>query len=126
MVSLGVGAAAAVVKPRRQWADHVIFYIFMSSAHIHDLRMAIDDVGLTWGDYLVWVKNAPVLSRKDYNQRTELIGMGFPTPEPSERGALAPLCRSPKHSAHLSWPARLVASRRVPYRRFKPICERSC
>jgi DNA modification methylase len=67
------------------WADYATFYIFMSSAHIHDLRLAIDDVGLTWGDYLVWVKNTPVLSRKDYNQRTELVALGFPTPEQQER-----------------------------------------
>lgn len=71
------------------WADHAIFYIFMSSAHIHDLRLAIEDVGLTWGDYLVWVKNAPVLSRKDYHQRTELVGMGFPKPEQEERADFA-------------------------------------
>jgi DNA modification methylase len=67
------------------WADHATFYIFMSSAHIHDLRLALDDVGLTCGDYLIWVKNTPVLSRKDYNQRTELVAMGFPSDEPPER-----------------------------------------
>ncbi|MGC2635006.1 MAG: site-specific DNA-methyltransferase [Candidatus Cybelea sp.] len=67
------------------WADLATFYIFMSSAHIHDLRLALDDVGLTWGDYLIWVKNTPVLSRKDYNQRTELVAMGFPSAEQQER-----------------------------------------
>jgi DNA modification methylase len=67
------------------WADPSTFYVFMSSTHIHDLRLALDDVGLTWGDYLVWVKNTPVLSRKDYNQRTELVAMGFPGPEQQER-----------------------------------------
>ena len=67
------------------WADPATFYIFMSSLHIHDLRLALDDVGLTWGDYLIWVKNAPVLSRKDYNQRTELVAMGFPKQEQQER-----------------------------------------
>ncbi|MGC2634897.1 MAG: site-specific DNA-methyltransferase [Candidatus Cybelea sp.] len=67
------------------WAEHATFYIFMSSLHIHDLRLALDDAGLTWGDYLIWVKNAPVLSRKDYNQRTELIALGFPSDDQLER-----------------------------------------
>jgi DNA modification methylase len=67
------------------WAEHATFYIFMSSSHIHDLRLALDDAGLTWGDYLVWVKNAPVLSRKDYNQRTELVALGFPSDDQLER-----------------------------------------
>ncbi len=67
------------------WADPATFFIFMSSAHIHDLRLALDDAGLTWGDYLIWVKNSPVLSRKDYNQRTELVAMGFPSTEQQER-----------------------------------------
>ena len=30
------------------WAEHATFYIFMSSLHIHDLRLALDDTGLTW------------------------------------------------------------------------------
>lgn len=71
------------------WADPATFYVFMSSTHIHDLRLALDDVGLTWGDYLIWVKNTPVLSRKDYNQRTELVAMGFPSPEQQERAEFA-------------------------------------
>jgi DNA modification methylase len=67
------------------WAEYATFYIFMSSLHIHDLRLAVDDVGLAWGDYLIWVKNAPVLSRKDYNQRTELVALGFPAQDQLER-----------------------------------------
>jgi DNA modification methylase len=67
------------------WAEYATFYIFMSSLHIHDLRLALDDVGLAWGDYLIWVKNAPVLSRKDYNQRTELVALGFPAQDQLER-----------------------------------------
>jgi DNA modification methylase len=67
------------------WAEHATFYIFMSSLHPHDLRLALDDVGLRWGDYLIWVKNAPVISRKDYNQRTELVALGFPSDDQLER-----------------------------------------
>jgi ParB family chromosome partitioning protein len=67
------------------WAEYATFYVFMSSLHIHNLRLALDDVGLVWGDYLIWVKNAPVLSRKDYNQRTELVALGFPAQDQLER-----------------------------------------
>ena len=58
------------------WAEYATFYVFMSGLELHSLRMAIEDCGLKWGDYLVWVKNSLVLGRKDYNQRTELVVVG--------------------------------------------------
>ena len=58
--------------------NYATLYIFMSSLELHHLRLAIDDVGLTWGDYLIWVKNAPVIGRKDYNQKSELVVLAFP------------------------------------------------
>jgi DNA modification methylase len=66
------------------WADYATFYIFMSGLELHSLRMAVDDAGLKWGDYLVWVKNALVLGRKDYNQRTEFVVAGDATAFPGD------------------------------------------
>jgi DNA modification methylase len=53
------------------WADYNTAYAFMSGQELHTLRLAWEDAGLKWGDYLVWLKNSPVLSRKDYNSRVE-------------------------------------------------------
>lgn len=53
------------------WADHNTAYSFMSGQELHTLRAAWDDAGMKWGDYLVWVKNCHVLSRKDYNSKLE-------------------------------------------------------
>lgn len=53
------------------WAEHNTAYAFMSDQELHTLRAAWDDAGLKWGDYLVWVKNNLVLSRKDYNSKLE-------------------------------------------------------
>ena len=52
-------------------------YVFMSSKELHSLRLALDDCKITWGDYLVWVKNNHVLGRKDYNAKYEFIVYGW-------------------------------------------------
>lgn len=52
-------------------------YVFMSGQELHNLRLAFDDVGLTWSDYLVWVKNGQVLGRKDYHPKHEFIVYGW-------------------------------------------------
>lgn len=67
------GAFLAVIP----WADYASFYICMSSLELHNLRLAVEDCGLTWGDYLVWVKNNHVLGRKDYNSKHEFILYGW-------------------------------------------------
>jgi DNA modification methylase len=60
------------------WAEYGTAYVFMSSLILHELRGAIDDAGLTWGDYLLWVKNGQVFGRKDYHSRHEFILYGWP------------------------------------------------
>jgi DNA modification methylase len=57
--------------------DYNTYYVFMSSQELHNLRLAFDDCGLKWGDYLVWVKNNHVLGRKDYNSRHEFCVYGW-------------------------------------------------
>ncbi len=52
-------------------------YVFMHGQELHNLRLAFDDAGFSWGDYLVWVKNHHVLGRKDYNARHEFVVYGW-------------------------------------------------
>jgi len=58
-------------------ASYNTAYIFMSGQELHNLRLGMDDAGYTWGDYLVWVKDSLVLSRKDYNARHEFLVYGW-------------------------------------------------
>jgi DNA modification methylase len=48
-------------------------YIFMSGQELHSLRAALETAVFTWGDYLIWLKNRPVLGRKDYNAAHEFV-----------------------------------------------------
>jgi DNA modification methylase len=48
-------------------------YVFMSGQELHSLRLALDDAGFAWGDYLLWLKQRPVLGRKDYNAGHEFV-----------------------------------------------------
>jgi len=52
-------------------------YIFMSGLELHNVRLAMENVGMKWSDYLVWVKNNHVLSRKDYNPKHEFVVYGW-------------------------------------------------
>jgi len=53
------------------------FYVFSFGHRLHELRLAAEDAGITWGDYLLWVKNQQILSRKDYNPKHEFIFYGW-------------------------------------------------
>jgi DNA modification methylase len=89
------------------FADPATFFICMSGQEFHNLRLAIDDCGWKWGDYLLWVKHRAVLSRKDYNQRYELVAFGEAKgslPPPDEQ-ASAPALDSDTLIAY-GWPER--------------------
>lgn len=58
-------------------ADYNTVYVFMAGRTLHMLRGAFDDAGITWGDYLVWVKHCPVLTRSDYHTQHEFIAFGW-------------------------------------------------
>lgn len=60
------------------WSDYATFYICMSCLELHNLRLAIEDCELKWGDYLIWVKNNHVLGRKDYDAKHEFVVYGWP------------------------------------------------
>jgi DNA modification methylase len=57
--------------------DYNTFYIAISSQHIHDVKLAIEDCKFKWSDYLIWVKNNHVLGRKDYNSKHEFFVYGW-------------------------------------------------
>jgi len=59
------------------FADYNTVYVFMSGQELHSVRLALDDAGIKWGDYLVWVKNNHVLGRKDYNAKHEFVVYGW-------------------------------------------------
>jgi DNA modification methylase len=71
------------------WAPYASFYIFMSSQEMHNLRITIDALGWKWHDMLLWVKNRPVLSRKNYNQVYEPIAFGEPPVEAKDVAGIA-------------------------------------
>lgn len=52
-------------------------YIFMSGQELHSLRLALEDQGYTWADYLVWVKNGQIIGRKDYHPQHEYVVYGW-------------------------------------------------
>jgi len=52
-------------------------YVFMLGSELHSLRLALDDAGCSWGDNLVWCKNALVPNRKDYNTQHEFVVYGW-------------------------------------------------
>lgn len=57
--------------------EYNTIYIFMAGMRLHELRMAMEDAGVTWGDYLVWVKNHFVMGRKDHKAKHENIVYGW-------------------------------------------------
>lgn len=59
------------------WAETNTCYIFMAGKELHSLRLGAEDAGLTWSDYLIWLKNNPVLGRKDYSAKHEFIYYGW-------------------------------------------------
>lgn len=58
-------------------AEHNTCYIFMAGLRLHELRMAFEDAGYIWGDYLVWLKNHFVMGRKDHKAKHENILYGW-------------------------------------------------
>lgn len=59
------------------WADYNTVYIFMSGKELANLYKAFIDMGGTWGDYLIWVKQQLIIGRKDYHPKHEFIFYGW-------------------------------------------------
>ena len=59
------------------FSDYNISYVFQLGIHTHTFRISAEKAGLTWSDWLVWVKNNHVLGRKDYNAKHEWIFYGW-------------------------------------------------
>jgi len=53
------------------------FYIFNSDKQIFALREGMEKTGVHFGQIIIWVKNQPVIGRKDYLPMHELIAFGW-------------------------------------------------
>lgn len=60
-----------------KFSDYNTVYCFLSGQELHNLRLAFEDCDIKWGDYLIWLKNAMVMNRKDYNAKHEFIVYGW-------------------------------------------------
>jgi len=58
-------------------AEYNTVYVFISGKELLNLLLAFQDSGFYKSTELVWVKNAPILGRQDYNNRHELIVYGW-------------------------------------------------
>ena len=59
------------------WSAYNTIYVWSSSWHLHQIRLALENNKITWGDCLIWVKNNHVLGRKDYMSKHEFIVYGW-------------------------------------------------
>lgn len=59
------------------WAEYNTAYIWSAGQHLHEIRLAMEDSGMHWGSYLIWLKNNHVLGRHDYNHKTEYCIYGW-------------------------------------------------
>jgi DNA modification methylase len=59
------------------FSEYNIFYIFITSQQLHNVRMALDENKFYTSTYLVWNKNNHVLGRMDYLMKHEFIIYGW-------------------------------------------------
>jgi len=52
-------------------------HIFMGSNNLHIMRLALEEAGFTWSQYLIWIKNNHVFGRTDYLAKHEFIVYGW-------------------------------------------------
>lgn len=59
------------------FSEYNTVFLTMSGKELVNLYLAMVDQKITWGDFLIWVKNNHVLGRKDYNAKHEFIIYGW-------------------------------------------------
>lgn len=59
------------------FSEYNIFYIFITSQQLHNVRIALDESNFYTSTYLVWNKNNHVLGRMDYLMKHEFIIYGW-------------------------------------------------
>lgn len=57
--------------------DYNTVYIFINGVQLHNLRTSIGETGYKFSQYLIWLKNNHVLSRLDYQPKTEYCLYGW-------------------------------------------------
>lgn len=60
-----------------EFSEYNTVFLTMSSKELVNLYLAMIDQKITWGDFLIWVKNNHILGRKDYNAKHEFIIYGW-------------------------------------------------
>lgn len=53
------------------------FYVCMSTSELHTLRSVLDEIGVVWKSYIIWVKDRFGLSGADYQKQFEPITFGM-------------------------------------------------
>ena len=53
------------------------FYVCMSTQELHTLRSVLDDIGVVWKSYIIWVKDRFGLSGADYQKQFEPVTFGL-------------------------------------------------
>ena len=59
------------------FSQYNIFYIFITSQQLHNVRLSLEDNKFHTSTYLIWNKNNHVLGRMDYLMKHELIMYGW-------------------------------------------------
>ena len=59
------------------FSEYNIFYIFITSQQLHNVRIALEENKFHTSTYLIWNKNNHVLGRMDYLMKHELIMYGW-------------------------------------------------
>jgi len=78
--------------------DYNTFHIFNSSTQFLALRTAMQQCDIYFSQMLVWIKNQPVMSRKDYLPQHELIAYGWYAKHKFERSQGKDLIFHPRPS----------------------------
>ena len=78
--------------------DYNTFHIFNSSTQFLALRTAMQQCDIYFSQMLVWIKNQPVMSRKDYLPQHELIAYGWDGKHKFERSQGKDLIFHPRPS----------------------------
>ena len=78
--------------------EHNACYIFNSDLMFSSLRLGMKNAGFYYSQMLIWMKNQPVMSRKDYLSMYELIAYGWFGKHKTERSKSKNIIVHPKPS----------------------------
>lgn len=59
------------------FSEYNTIYIWSGGYKLHEIRQAMTQSHISWGHYLIWVKNNHVLGRRDYHAKHEFVIYGW-------------------------------------------------